>query len=66
MCEAHVYMEKEGRQELLLESVDIIEPQEDGALRMVNIFGEQKIVRGVMKYMQLVEHRIVLVPLAAG
>ncbi|MBR9979907.1 MAG: CooT family nickel-binding protein, partial [Desulfatitalea sp.] len=46
MCEANVYMEKNGKEELVLESVDIIEPQEDGALRMVNIFGEQKIVRG--------------------
>ena len=60
MCEANVYMEKNGKEELVLESVDIIEPQEDGALRMVNIFGEQKIVRGALKFMRLVDHRIVL------
>lgn len=59
MCEANVYMEKEGRQELILESVDFIEPQPDETFRLVSIFGEQKIIRGRLKEMKLVDHRIV-------
>ncbi len=59
MCEANAYMEKEGREELILESVDFIEPQPDEAYRLVSIFGEQKIIHGRLKEMRLVDHRIV-------
>jgi len=59
MCEASVYMENEGQEELILESVDFIEPQPDETFRLVSIFGEQKIIRGRLKEMRLVDHRIV-------
>ncbi len=59
MCEANAYMEKEGQEELILESVDFIEPQPDKSFRLVSIFGEQKIVHGRLKEMRLVDHRIV-------
>lgn len=61
MCEANVYMEKNGIEELILESVDILEPQENDTFRMVTIFGEQKIIRGRLKGMNLVDHRIVFI-----
>ena len=44
MCEAAAYVLKNGQEELLLSEVDIIEPEGDG-LRLVNIFGEQKVVK---------------------
>lgn len=59
MCEANAYLEKNGVEELILESVDIVEPDEEGCFRLVNIFGEQKIVRGKIKGMNLVDHRVV-------
>ena len=59
MCEANVYMEKNGIEELVLESVDILEPQDNNTFRMVTIFGEQKIIQGRLKGMNLVDHRIV-------
>jgi predicted RNA-binding protein len=59
MCEANVYIVKNGIEELILESVDIVEPQDDGSFRLVSIFGEQKIVRGKLKGMNLVDHRVV-------
>ena len=59
MCEANVYVEKDGIEELILESVDIVEPQDDGSFRLVSIFGEQKIVKGTLKKMNLVDHKIV-------
>ena len=59
MCEANVYIDKDGNEELILESVDIVEPQDDGSFRLVSIFGEQKIVEVKLKGMNLVNHRIV-------
>jgi len=59
MCEANAYMEKDGREELVLESVDLVEPQEDGGFLLVDIFGRQKTVKARLKRMNLVNHRIV-------
>ena len=59
MCEAAAFMAKDGREELLLEAVDVIEPEDEGGFRLVSIFGEQKVVRGKIKAINLVGHRIV-------
>jgi predicted RNA-binding protein len=59
MCEANAYVLKDGKEELLLESVDIVE-NEENEVRIANIFGEQKVVRGRIRSMSLVNHRIVL------
>jgi predicted RNA-binding protein len=59
MCESNAYLLKEGKEELLLESVDIIEPHGRDSYRLVGIFGDQKIIRGRLKLMSLVNHRIV-------
>lgn len=59
MCEANAYIDKDGREELILESVDRVEPQEDGGFLLVDIFGQQKTVRGKLKAMNLVDHRII-------
>lgn len=59
MCEATAYIVKEGSEEVLLEGVDLIEPEGDG-LRLVSIFGEQKVVQANIKKMSLVDHRIIL------
>lgn len=58
MCEANAYLVKDGEEHLLMESVDIVEPEEDGRWRIVNIFGDQKTVKGKIKAMKLVNHRI--------
>ena len=59
MCEANVYILKNGQEELILESVDIIEPEGEGGYRMVNIFGEQKVIQGEIRLMNLVNHKII-------
>jgi predicted RNA-binding protein len=59
MCEANAYIHKDGREELVLESVDVVEPQGDGGFLLVDIFGQQKTVKGRLKSMNLVNHRIV-------
>jgi predicted RNA-binding protein len=60
MCEANVYfIDKEGNESLLLESVDKVIPTKDGIM-LENIFSERKTVKAKIKEMALVEHRIVL------
>jgi predicted RNA-binding protein len=58
MCEANAYYDRNGEEELILESVDVVEPDEEGRFRLVNLFGEQKIIRGKLKSMNLVDHKI--------
>jgi predicted RNA-binding protein len=61
MCEAAAYLLKEGKEELLLESVDLLES--DGSqIKMINIFGEQKEVKAKIKALSLVDHKILLEP----
>ena len=59
MCEANVYLEKDGREELIMEAVYRIEP-DGGRLRLENIFGEQKVIRAVFRVLALSEDKIVL------
>ena len=58
MCEANAYYHKNGEEELILESVDLIEPEAEGRFRLVSLFGEQKIIKARLKSMNLVDHKI--------
>ena len=58
MCEANVYLVKDGEESLLMESVDILEPENNEMWHLVSIFGDQKTVKGRIKEMNLVNHRI--------
>jgi len=60
MCEANAYLIKNGKEELIMESVDILRP-EDGGIYVQGIFGDQRWVKARIKEMKLVEHRILLV-----
>ncbi|MDL2274872.1 CooT family nickel-binding protein [Desulfosarcina sp. OttesenSCG-928-G10] len=63
MCEANAYLlNSQGEEELLMKSVDLVEPEADGSFRLVGIFGDQVIVRGKIKRMNLVDHRILFEP----
>jgi predicted RNA-binding protein len=57
MCEASAYILKDDQPVLIMESVDIVEPDE-GGIRLISIFGEQKIIRGSIHSLSLVDHRI--------
>ena len=58
MCEASAFLFRNGQEELILESVDEVLPEGDREFRLVNIFGEQKIIKGKLKSMNLVNHKI--------
>ena len=44
MCEAHAYILKDNTEKKILESVDLVEFEGD-EVKLVNIFGEQKIMK---------------------
>ncbi len=60
MCEAAAYILKNGQEELLLQDVDLIEPDGEN-LRIVSIFGEQKIIKASILSLNLVNHKVILV-----
>ncbi len=60
MCEASAYVLKDGREELILQDVDVIEPDGEN-LRLVNIFGEQKVLKADILSLNLVNHKVILV-----
>ena len=60
MCEAAAYILRDGKEELLLSEVDVIEPEGD-SLRIVNIFGEQKVIKASIHSLNLVNHKVILV-----
>ena len=62
MCEASAYLVANGKEELILESVDTLENLED-EVKMMNIFGEQKSLKARIKTLSLVDHKIVLEPI---
>ena len=59
MCEANAYILRDDKEELILNSVDLVEPQDDGGFLLVDIFGTQKIIKGTLKQMNLVDHKII-------
>ncbi len=60
MCEAAAYILKDGKEELLLQDVDLIEPDGEN-LRLVSIFGEQKVIKATIQSLNLVNHKVILV-----
>jgi predicted RNA-binding protein len=58
MCEANAYLVKENEETLIMESVDLVEPEGEDSWRLVGIFGDQKIVKGRIRGMNLVDHKI--------
>ncbi|MGD8835639.1 MAG: CooT family nickel-binding protein [Desulfobacteraceae bacterium] len=64
MCEANAYLVKKDQEELLMEAVDTVAPEGDDTWRLVNIFGNQKMVKGRIMGMKLVDHKIFFEALA--
>lgn len=61
MCESTAYMIKDGAEEPLCEAVDILEDLE-GQVRMVDLFGEEHVIKARIKQLSLVDHKIILEP----
>ena len=48
MCEAHAFILKNGEEEKVMESVDVVELEGD-EVKLVSIFGEQKTLKARLK-----------------
>lgn len=59
MCEANAYMIKGEEEEMIMEAVDTVEPEDDG-LKLTSIFGEQKFLKARIHSLALVDHKIFL------
>ena len=62
MCESNAYILKDGGEELVLESVDVLEDQE-GQVKLISMFGEEQTVKARVKTLSLIDHKIILEPL---
>jgi predicted RNA-binding protein len=59
MCEVNAYLASEGKEELILEDITLLRP-EDGELFLQNIFGEEKRIKARIKELNLTTHRVIL------
>ena len=59
MCEGHAYILRDGKEVKLLENVDQVEVEGD-EIKMVNIFGEQKILKARIRSYSNTDSKIVL------
>jgi len=59
MCEANAYLIEGEEKKLIMEAVDTVEP-EDGGLRLISIFGDQKFIKAGIHSLALVDHNIFL------
>ena len=62
MCEATAYLLREGKEETVMEGVDVLESDDD-LLRLTDVYGEEKKIRAKIKGFSLVDHKILLEPL---
>ncbi len=60
MCQTTAYVLEDDREVLLLQDVISIMP-ENGSLHMINLFGEEKIIHGRIKQIDLLAHKILIV-----
>ncbi|MBL7213515.1 MAG: CooT family nickel-binding protein [Desulfobacteraceae bacterium] len=61
MCEAHAFILKEGKEEKVLENVDLVELEGDD-VRLTNIFGEQMSIKARLRLYNNSEQKILFEP----
>jgi len=59
MCEANAYLIEDQETRLIMEAVDTVEPEGDG-VKLISIFGDQKIIRARVHSLSLVDNKIYL------
>lgn len=60
MCEANVYILRDGKEDLLMERVSSIVPMKDGRLYLMDLSGEQKFINARIQRVMLIDHKIIL------
>jgi predicted RNA-binding protein len=61
MCESTAYILKDGKEDLFFEDVDDLE-NNGNEIKLVNIFGDTKIIHAKIRQFSLIDHKIILEP----
>jgi predicted RNA-binding protein len=61
MCESTAYLKTGEQEELLLEEVVMVRP-ENGRFILINILGDRKEVEAVIDHIDLLKHKIIFKP----
>jgi predicted RNA-binding protein len=59
MCQTVAYVIEDGKEVAVLEDVVRISP-EDGSVKVVSLFGEEKVLPGRIKRIDLLAHKIII------
>ncbi|RJQ31342.1 MAG: CooT family nickel-binding protein [Actinobacteria bacterium] len=59
MCEAHVFLVSDNKEDEIMENCVLIKP-DGNKLLLVDLFGAQKFVEAKIKEVQLLDHKVVL------
>jgi len=57
VCEAKVYIGDEGAEQKVMDDVVLVQPEGDAYL-LVNLLGEQKLVRGTIEKLDFLKHTV--------
>ena len=57
MCETTVYLRDDGEEQKIMEDVVLVQPENDAYL-LVNLLGEQKLVRGRIVKVDFLKHTL--------
>lgn len=59
MCDTNAYVLRDGGEELYLESVNLIRPEE-GKVYLKNLFGEERVFEGKVREVSLKTNKVLL------
>ncbi|MEA3360556.1 MAG: CooT family nickel-binding protein [Thermodesulfobacteriota bacterium] len=59
MCESSAYLIQNGKEELILENVEELYT-EGNTVKIINLFGDQKIIDAEIKQISFVDNKIIL------
>jgi len=62
MCQATVYLKQNGQEKEIMRDVILLEPAEDG-VRLATFFEKPQLVRGRVRHIDFLKHRVLLEPL---
>jgi len=65
MCQATVYLLRDGQEEEVMREVTFLEVTDDG-VRVATFFEEPRLVPGKVAYIDFLKHIVTLVPSAGG
>jgi len=63
MCESSVFLIERDGEKLIVENVELVEAH-DGQVSLIDLFGDKKEIKGRVKSLSLVDHKILIEPLA--